>query len=327
MEKQDTKKAIPKDEKHHNKRNSSGRVKTEKRQMCEKENPEKDKIHTGKQEERTKLGKIKIDKQESQSCEGGNAEKQAKECKREQQKHEIDGKVQSNKEETEGERRIHQGKKKEEKQNSETEQGNKVNVCQDKMDTPQNFNQKRGNAESGNEAHEERISKDDTGKQKCESHGTTRREKQVGDCSQLSNGATEKRNKETREGNPKVIQGKRSRNTRKRRNISVSDSDITSPVKKKPSIDQHQCHVRSPSDAAVQYIKDRSSLPFPGASRGFCTKQNKKAISNAKRTRQREQLPVTRDEIKLVGMQRNRVDGSLEQNISIINKELMCCKN
>lgn len=26
-------------------------------------------------------------------------------------------------------------------------------------------------------------------------------------------------------------------------------------------------------------------------------------------------------------MQRNRVDGSLEQNISIINKELMCCKN
>lgn len=195
------------------------------------------------------------------------------------------------------------------------------------MDMPQNFNQKRGNAESGNEAHEERISKDDTGKQKCESHGTARREKQVGDCSQLSNGATEKRNKETREGNPKVIQGKRSRNTRKRRNISVSDSDITSPVKKKPSIDQHQCHVRSPSDAAVQYIKDRCSLPFPGASRGFYAKQNKKAISNAKRTRQREQLPVTRDEIKLVGMQRNRVDGSLEQNISIINKELMCCKN
>ena len=133
--------------------------------------------------------------------------------------------------------------------------------------------------------------------------------------------------RETREGNPKVIQGERSRNTRKRRNISVSDSGITSLVKKKPSIDQHQCHVRYPSDAAVQYIKDRSSLPFLGASRGFCAKQNKKAISNAKRTRQREQLPVTRDEIKLVGMQRNRVDGSLEQNISIINKELMCCKN
>ena len=64
------------------------KVKADKRQTCEKENPEKDKIHTGKQQERTKLGKIKIGKQESQSCEGGNSEKQAKECKREQQKHE-----------------------------------------------------------------------------------------------------------------------------------------------------------------------------------------------------------------------------------------------
>ena len=77
-----------------------------------------------------------------------------------------------------GEKRTHPGKKKEEKQNSETEQGNKkVNVCQDEMDTPQNFNEKREKAESGNEAHEEHISNDDTGKQKCESHGTARREK------------------------------------------------------------------------------------------------------------------------------------------------------
>ena len=86
------------------------------------------------------------------------------------------------------------------------------------------------------------------------------------DCSQLRNGATEKRNKETREGNPKVTLGERSGNTRKRRNNSVSDSGFTSPVKRKPYIDQHQCHVGSPSDAAVQYIKERSSLPFPGAS-------------------------------------------------------------
>lgn len=53
----------------------------------------------------------------------------------------------------------------------------------------------------------------------------------------------------------------------------------------------------------------------------------KKLFQTRKELDKREQLPVTRDEIKLVGMQRNRVDGSLEQNISIINKELMCCKN
>ena len=68
----------------------------------------------------------------------------------------------------------------------------------------------------------------------------------MGECrgekhSQLSNGATEKRNRETREGNPKVIQEERCRDARKRRNISVLDSGITSPVKRKPSVDQHQC--------------------------------------------------------------------------------------
>ena len=152
----------------------------------------------------------------------------------------------------------------------------------------------------------------------------------MGDCrgdrhSQLSNGVTEKRNKETREGNPKVIQEERCRDTRKKRNIGVSESGITSPVKRKPSIDQHQCYIRCPSDAAVQYIKDHSSLPFAGASQGCYAKQNKKAISNTERTRQHEQLP-NKHETKVVGMQRSRVDGSLEQNINIINRELMCCK-
>ena len=98
-------------------------------------------------------------------CERGKSEKQTKECKREQQQHERDGKVENNKEEMKGERRTRSGKKKEEKQNFETEQGNKkVNVCQDKMDIPQHFNQKREKAVSRNEAHEEHISKDDTGK-------------------------------------------------------------------------------------------------------------------------------------------------------------------
>ena len=109
----------------------------------------------------------------------------------------------------EGERRTHRGQKKEEKQNPEKELGCKnVNVSQDEKDTPINFNQKREKTEGGNEAYNKHISENNTGKQKCESHGKAIQEKQVEDCrgtkhSQLSNGATEKKNKETREGNPK----------------------------------------------------------------------------------------------------------------------------
>lgn len=179
-------------------------------------------MQSGKQHERSKLDQVKIDKQGSQLCEGGNPEKQAKQWKREQQRYERDhGKEENIMEEMEGERRTHQGEKKEEKQNSETEQGSEnVNVSQDKKDTPINFNQKRAKAEGGNEAYKEHISKNDTGKQKHESHGKARQEKQVKDCrgtqhSQLSNGVTKNRNKETKEGNSNALQEKRSRDTRK----------------------------------------------------------------------------------------------------------------
>lgn len=83
----------------------------------------------------------------------------------------------------------------------------------------------------------------------------------------------------------------------------------------------------SPSNAAIQFITDRSALPFPGASRRFYAGQNNKANKNAKRTRQREQLPVVSEANKLIGMQRSRVNGSLDQNIETIKGELMLCKN
>ena len=145
--------------------------------------------------------------------------------------------------------------------------------------------------------------------------------------SELSNGTNENSKEETRECNRNALPEERNRDSRKRRNVSVSESGMSSTVKRKQSIGEHQSYVHCSLNAAVQYIKDRSSLPFPGASQCFYARQNKKAITNAKRIRQREQLPVTQDETKLVGMQRSRVDEPLGQNIDVIKRELICCKN
>ena len=82
-----------------------------------------------------------------------------------------------------------------------------------------------------------------------------------------------------------------------------------------------------PSNAAIKFLKDRSALPFPGASRRFYAGENRKVKTNAKRTKQREQLPVIIENKKLIGMQRTRVDGSLDQNIETIRGELMFCKS
>ena len=43
--------------------------------------------------------------------------------------------------------------------------------------------------------------------------------------------------------------------------------------------------------------------------------------------KQREQLPVISENKKVIGMQRTRVDGSLDQNIETIKGELMFCNN
>lgn len=43
--------------------------------------------------------------------------------------------------------------------------------------------------------------------------------------------------------------------------------------------------------------------------------------------KQREQLPVISENKKLIGVQRTRVDGSLDQNIETIKGKLMFCNN
>ena len=77
-------------------------------------------------------------------------------------------------------------------------------------------------------------------------------------------------------------------------------------------------------------MKDRSALPFPGASRRFYAGENKKAKTNAKRAKQREQLPVTciSENKKLMGMHRTRTMKPLEANLcsAKVAKERLSCK-
>ena len=55
-------------------------------------------------------------------------------------------------------------------------------------------------------------------------------------------------------------------------------------------------------------MEDRSALPFPGASQRFYAGEKRQAKTNAKRAKQREQLPVISENKKVIGMQRTRVD-------------------
>jgi len=51
-------------------------------------------------------------------------------------------------------------------------------------------------------------------------------------------------------------------------------------------------NLQTPSEAAVKFVQDLSALPFPCTSQRFYLRQNEKAIKNAKRTKQRQELPV-----------------------------------
>ena len=77
-----------------------------------------------------------------------------------------------------------------------------------------------------------------------------------------------------------------------------------------------------------QYIKERSSLPFPCASKRFYFKQNLKATKNSTRTARRAELPTLQGENKeVIGLQRSKVDGTLQENVESIENELNICKD
>ena len=111
-------------------------------------------------------------------------------------------------------------------------------------------------------------------------------------------------------------------NGKKRRqnklDLNDSTSDFCSPPKRS---------IYKPSETAVKFVQDRSALPFPCASRNFYLRQNKKAIHNATRTKRREELPLVRDNTKLIGLRRSKVEGSVEQNLESIEKEIKTCTN
>jgi len=83
----------------------------------------------------------------------------------------------------------------------------------------------------------------------------------------------------------------------------------------------------------IHHLKLQSSLsktvlhyPFPALLDAFIA-DNKKAIQNAKRTKRRQELPVLHENSKLIGLQRSTVEGSLQQNIESIKKEVNSCTN
>ena len=100
--------------------------------------------------------------------------------------------------------------------------------------------------------------------------------------------------------------------------MNDSKSDSCSSAKK---------NIHTPYEAAIKFVQDRSALPFPCASRRFYLRQNRKAVQNAKRTKRRQELPVLYEDSKLIGLQRSIVEGSLEQKIESIKKEVNSCTN
>jgi len=166
--------------------------------------------------------------------------------------------------------------------------------------------------------------------EKSESKETTenkeekQREKQSSTYSKVNTDDTSFKHTSSNSENTKALteQGK-SKKTESQENITGKQLDKEEKKKQKQNGVDSQDYF--PSNAAIKFIEDCSALPFPGASRRFYDGENKKAKTkaktNAKRAQQREQLPVISENKKLIGMQRTRVDGSLDQNIETIKGE------
>ena len=164
-----------------------------------------------------------------------------------------------------------------------------------------------------------------TNSQMC---GQSKKEKQEIKCktgkSEIDASATKKEKIEV-ERPKQDPQEEMKKDTNKRKNTTLEDGDFLPPTKRRSSCGDQTLY--TPSNSAVKFIEDRSALPFPGASCRFYKKQNKTANANVKRTNRRAQLPVIRNETKTIGMQRSRVEESLEDNIEDIKREILTCNN
>jgi len=75
------------------------------------------------------------------------------------------------------------------------------------------------------------------------------------------------------------------------------------------------------------YIKRRSSLPIPCASKQFYSKQNVIATKNSTRTARRAEMPALQERSKVIALQRSKVDGTLKENIASIQQHLNTSKD
>lgn len=98
---------------------------------------------------------------------------------------------------------------------------------------------------------------------------------------------------------------------------------------KTTSVSEINCDVinkLSKNEECTQYLKSRTALPFPGASQRFYARQYVKATKNIKRESRRMGNPVLRNGNDIIGMQRSKVEGNLNQNKESIEKQIEECK-
>ena len=120
--------------------------------------------------------------------------------------------------------------------------------------------------------------------------------------------------------------------------IANENMEIANRVKQNTDIEnenqtvEQAGHLNQSNDKAYglfqQYIKERSSLPFPCASKRFYFKQNLKATKNSTRTARHAELPTMQGENKeVIALQRSKVDGTLQENVESIENEVNICKD
>ena len=112
--------------------------------------------------------------------------------------------------------------------------------------------------------------------------------------------------------------------------IATENLEIANRVKQNTDIDNKNQTVEQAGESNdeayglfQQYIKERSSLPFPCALKRFYFKQNLKVTKNSTRTARRAELPTLQGENKeVIALQRSKVDGTLQENVESIENEL-----
>ena len=99
---------------------------------------------------------------------------------------------------------------------------------------------------------------------------------------------------------------------------------------KTTSVSEINCDLKNKlhkNEKCTLYLQNRAALPFPGACRSFYARQYAKVTKNIKRQSRRVENPVLRNENNNIGMQRGKMEGTLDQNIESIEKQIKECRD